>query len=481
MPIQLTDFALMMPEIATAVLALGLLVVGLLVPKEQTRAVGLLAVVGLICILLLNMLYWNENASLFGGIYIVDPYNVFFRFLFLLAAVITALASKDYVKKLERNQGEYYALMVAATLGMMMLSGAGDLITLYLGLELMTISFMILVGYQKNDAKSSEAGVKYVILGAMSSAVLLYGLSLVYGLTGTTIIQDMVAELSGGVQNPLLLLGIVLMIAGFGFKVSAVPFHMWSPDIYEGAPTPVTAFLAVASKAAGLAAFVRVFLTALPELQSYWLIVVIALAALTVVVGNLIAIPQSNIKRMLAYSSIAQAGYILFGLVAVSALGVGALLFHSILYVFANIGAFAVATAVKNATGSDEIKDYSGLAQTSPFLAAVMLLCLLSLAGIPPVAGFVSKFYLFMAVIDKGLIWLAFVGIGMSMVSVYYYLIVAKAMYLGKPKETAEPIKISTGNQIALAICVVSVILFGIYPTPLLDLAMNVAYSFFPF
>ncbi|HHY60176.1 MAG TPA: NADH-quinone oxidoreductase subunit N [Clostridia bacterium] len=481
MQIQWTDFALMMPELATAVLGLGLLVMGLLVPKDQAKAIGMIAVVGLAGIWLLNMLYWNTNASLFGGIYLVDPYNVFFRFLFLTAAIIVALVSRDYVNRLERSQGEYYALLVFATLGMMMLSGAGDLITLYVGLELMTISFIILVGYQKNDAKSSEAGVKYVILGAMSSAVLLYGLSLVYGFTGTTIIQEMEGRLGMGAINPLLLLGVVMLIAGFGFKVSTVPFHMWSPDIYEGAPTPVTAFLAVASKAAGLAAFVRVFLMALPELQPYWFTVLVVLTALTVIVGNLIAIPQSNIKRMLAYSSIAQAGYILFGLVAASALGVGALLFHSILYVFANIGAFGVAVAVKNATGSDEIKDYCGLAQTSPFLAAVMLVCLLSLAGIPPVAGFVSKFYLFMAVIDKGLIWLAFVGVGMSMVSVYYYLIVAKAMYLGAPKEGAEPIKVSAASQLALAVCLVLVLFFGLYPTPLLDLAMNVAYSFFPF
>lgn len=481
MQIQLADFALMMPEIATAVLALGLLIIGLVVPREQAKGVGFLTVAGLIGIWLLNFLYWNEKAALFGGIYLIDPYTVFFRFLFLTSAIIVALAAKDYVNTLERNQSEFYALLVAATLGMMILAGAGDLITLYIGLELMTITFIVLVGYQKKDAKSSEAGVKYLILGAMSSAVLLYGLSLVFGFTGTTIIGDMVPNLTLAGASPLLLLGIIFMVAGFGFKVSAVPFHMWSPDIYEGAPTPVTAFLAVASKAAGLAAFVRVFMIALPDLQPYWMTIVVVLTALTVVVGNLIAIPQSNIKRMLAFSSVAQAGYILFGLVAFSSLGVGALLFHSILYVFANIGAFAVAIIVKNSTGSDEIKDYSGLAQTSPFLAAVMLLCLLSLAGIPPVAGFVSKFYLFMAVIEKGMVWLAFVGIGMSMVSVYYYLIVAKAMYLGTPDEKAKPISVSASTQVALAICLVAVIFFGVYPTPLLDLAMNVGYSFFPF
>lgn len=481
MQFQMTDFALMMPEIATAVLAIGIFVVGLLVPKNQAKGIGFLAVAGLVGILILNFFYWGVDEKVLEGLYLVDPFSMFFRFLFLTAAVIVVLASRDYVLNLKRNQGEFYGLMITSTLGMMLMAGAGDLITLYIGLELMTISFIILVGYQKTDAKSGEAGIKYVILGSMSSAILLYGLSLVYGITKTTVIADIAFQVANAGITPLLLLGMVFLVAGFGFKVSVVPFHMWSPDIYEGAPTPATAFLAVASKAAGLAAFVRVFMIALPELQPYWSSIIIVLAALTVVVGNLIAIPQTNIKRMLAFSSIAQAGYILFGLIAFSSLGVGALLFYSIIYVFSNMGAFGVVIAVRNATGSDEIKDYSGLAQTSPFLAAIMLASLLSLAGIPPFAGFVGKFYLFMAIIDQGLIWLAFLGIGMSMVSVYYYLIVVKAMYFGKPQLKPESIKISSSLKIALAICGVAVTFFGIYPTPLTEMALLVAQSFFPF
>ncbi|HHX50581.1 MAG TPA: NADH-quinone oxidoreductase subunit N [Clostridia bacterium] len=479
---SLNDLALLVPEIATAVLALGLLVLGLLVPKDQHRGIGYLTTAGLVGIFISTFLYWGINASVFGDMYLVDPYGLFFRQLFLAAAILVSMTAKDYVSRLGYNQGEFYALLVTATLGMMLMGAAGDLITLYLGLELMTISFVILTAYQKTDAKSAEAGVKYIILGAMSSAVLLYGLSLVFGFTGSTVIAQIAASLAKteGLE-PLLLLGMVFLIAGFGFKISAVPFHMWSPDIYEGAPTPVTAFLAVASKAAGLAAFVRIFFTILPDFEPYWSMVVIILAALTIVLGNLVAIPQTNIKRMLAYSSISQAGYILLGMIAFSSLGVAALLYHSLFYVFANVGAFAVVIAVGKATGSDEIKDYSGLARTSPALAAVMLVSLLSLAGIPPLAGFVSKLYLFMAIMDRGLIWLAFLGIGMSMVSVYYYLIVVKAMYLGAPKENASSIPVSGSTRLALLVCLGMVVIFGLYPEPLTNVALDVAQSFFPF
>ena len=319
---SLRDLALLVPEIATAVLALGLLVLGLLVPKDQHRGIGYLTTVGLVGILLSTFLYWGVNDSVFGDMYLVDPFGLFFRQLFLVAAILVSMAAKDYVSKLGYNQGEFYALLVTATLGMMLLAAAGDLITLYLGLELMTISFVILTAYQKTDARSAEAGLKYIILGAMSSAVLLYGLSLVFGFTGSTVIAQITASLALVERlDPLLLLGMVFLVAGFGFKISTVPFHMWSPDIYEGAPTPVTAFLAVASKAAGLAAFVRIFLTIFPDFEPYWSTIVIILAALTMVLGNLVAIPQTNIKRMLAYSSISQAGYLLLGMIAFSSLG----------------------------------------------------------------------------------------------------------------------------------------------------------------
>ncbi|MBO8167777.1 MAG: NADH-quinone oxidoreductase subunit N [Thermoanaerobacteraceae bacterium] len=467
-------------EILTAILATGLLIIGLVTPKDQRRGIGYLTTAGLLGILGATLFMNNVDKTLLDGMYIIDPYSTFFKQLFLLAAILVSVGSYDYIRRLGYNQGEYFSLLVYATLGMMILASAGDLITLYLGLELMTITFFILTAYRKKDAKSSEAGIKYVILGAMSSAVLLYGLSLIYGATGTTVIKDIAAALQQDIQ-PIMLLGTIFVLVGFGFKISAVPFHMWSPDIYEGAPTPVTGFLAVASKAAGFAAMIRLFIIALPALQSYWVVIVMVLAAFTVLFGNFVAIPQTNIKRLLAYSSIAQAGYLLFGLVAYSALGVAAILFHSILYVFANLGAFIVVIAFGNHTGSDEIKDYSGLARRSPLMAAVMLLSLLSLAGIPPLAGFVSKFYLFTSIIDKGYFWLAFVGIGMSMVSVYYYLVVVKVMYMGEPPEDSEPIKLPVSIQAALYVTMFITVFFGIYPSPLTNVALSVAKAFFPF
>ncbi|MHB1127926.1 MAG: NADH-quinone oxidoreductase subunit N [Bacillota bacterium] len=473
------NYALLVVEILTAILAMGLLVLGLLVPHSDRKGLAYLTTIGLIGIFLSTFALKGVDESLLGGAYLIDPFSIFFKQLFLAAAILVSVASYEFIKKLGYNQGEYYSLLVFAVLGMEVMASAGDLITLYVGLELMAITFCILACYKKNDGKSAEAGIKYIILSAMSSAVLLYGFSLVFGLTGTTIIGNIAQLTTVSSLTPLLILGMIFILAGFGFKVSAVPFHMWTPDIYEGAPTPITAYLATASKAAGFAVILRVFFIALPGTQAYWLPIVIVLATLTMILGNLVAIPQTNIKRLLAYSSISQAGYILLGVVAFSQLGVTAVIFHSLLYVFSNMGAFLVAIAFSNATGSDEIKDYAGLSRRSPLLAAVMLFSMLSLAGIPPLSGFVSKFYLFTSIIEKGYIWLALIGVLTSMVSVYYYLMVVKAMYITEATE-GKPIHVSSGMQIALLVAMGITFLFGIYPEPLTRAATSVAQSFFP-
>ncbi|MFZ5639924.1 MAG: NADH-quinone oxidoreductase subunit N, partial [Bacillota bacterium] len=340
------------------------------------------------------------------------------------------------------------------------------------GLELMTISFYILTGYKRQDAKSVEAGVKYLILGAMSSAILLYGMSLIYGITGTTVITEVAQKLSGGAMSPALILGIVFLVAGFGFKISAVPFQMWSPDVYEGAPTPVTAYLAVGSKAAAFATLVRVFVIAFPGYAVQWTTLFAVLAAVTIVIGNLVAIPQTNIKRMLAYSSIAQAGYIMTGVVAANELGVKGVAFYGMLYVFATIGAFTVVMNFSASTGSDEIKDYGGLAQRSPLMAAVLTVCLLSMAGIPPLAGFAGKFYLFSAIV-KDYLWLVILGLIMSMASVYYYLSVVKTMYMNDPVDNT-PITVQNGAKFTLLASMLITVYLGIYPEQLSQLA-NVA------
>ncbi|MCL6634599.1 MAG: NADH-quinone oxidoreductase subunit N [Peptococcaceae bacterium] len=471
------DLSLLSLEMATAVVGLGLLILGLIVPRRGRTGFGYLTVLCLMGLLGLSFSLWNHQGTLYDGIYIVDRYSIFFKQIFLAAAILVALGSIRYVDEMGM-QAEYYSMLVFATLGMMVMASAGDFLTLYLGLELMTISFIILVCYRKTDSKSVEAGIKYILLAGLSSAVLLFGLSLVYGLTGTaTILEVTEALLAPGAFTPALALGLVMLVAGLGFKISAVPFHMWSPDVYEGAPTPVTAFLAVGSKAASFAIVLRLFAASFAGIWEHWTMLIAILAAVTIIVGNLVAIPQTNLKRMLAYSSIAQAGYILVGLVTASPAGIKGVMFYAFLYVFATVGAFTVASYFYTVTGSDEIKDYAGLSQRSPLMAAVLVICMLSMAGIPPLAGFAGKFYLFMTIVEDYL-WLAFIGLIMSMVSVYYYLRVALVMYRDMPADPA-PINLPGSVAVTLILAMVFTLLIGIYPDPLAVVTNAAAQSFF--
>lgn len=474
----MANLHLLTVEMLVTVLGLGLLVLGLLVPHSDRRGIGYVTAAGLAGILVITFAM-RELSGVFLGGYVIDPFSSYFKIAFLVAAILTVFCSFDYVEKMGFNQGEYYALLVLATLGMMLLASSGELISLYLGLELMTITFCILAGFHLRDAKSAEAGVKYILLGAMSSAILLYGLSLIYGATGSTVIREIGQVAANSGNSPALVLGTIFLLAGFAFKVTAVPFHMWSPDVYEGAPTPVTAYLSVASKAAAFAALLRVFFGALPDLHNIWVQLFIALTVLTVILGNLVAIPQTNIKRLLAYSSISQAGYLLLGIVSYSILGIGAVMYYAMIYVFGNMCAFMAVTAFYNNEGSDEIKDYTGLSRRSPLMAAAILFSMLSLAGIPPMAGFVGKLYLFMAVISQGYIWLALLGILMSMVSVYYYLMVARSMYLGAVPEGAKPLRVAPGLQVAMLASLLILFFLGIYPVTLTNYAMNSAVTLF--
>lgn len=465
-------------ELLTAALCLILLIASLSLPKYKEKF-GLFTGVFFFIIFigsLFNGSLLNANSvqTFFDGAYINDSFGTFFKQLFLIAAVLTILISKDH---LVSKQGEFYALIVSALLGMMIMVSAGELITIYVGLELMTISFCILIAY-RGDEKSKEASIKYIILGAMSSAIFLYGLSLIYGITQTTVIKEIAEVLAGGQVAPLEILGMIFLIAGLAFKIAIVPFHMWAPDIYEGAPTSITVFLAVASKTAGLAVLLRLFMTGMSSVSSYWIELIIVLSVITLVLGNLVAIPQTNIKRLLAYSSISQAGYFLLGIIANSSLGVASILLYSLFYLFANMGAFGVVIAVSKATGSDEIKDYAYLSKRSPFLAAVMLISLLSLAGIPPLAGFIGKFYLFLSIIEKGQLWLAFLSIGMSVVSVYYYLKVVKIMYFGESTEELESITVSKSTKLVLTISMIVLVVLGIYPTQMINVVLEISKLF---
>lgn len=471
------DYSLITTEIALAILGLATFTLGLIIPRDARKGLGNFALLGLIIVLGIVVYSWPNQGETLGGMYIVDHFSSFFKIVSLVAAILVVFGFRRYVKANVGNYLEYYSTIIFATLGMIIMISAGDFITLYLGLELMTISFIVLVAFRSFDVKSLEAGIKYLLLAGMSSAVLLYGLSLVYGGTGTILFTGVAQSITDGSGGLLLIVGLVMLIAGLGFKVSAAPFHMWSPDVYEGAPTSVTAFLATGSKAASFAILIRIFVGSFSGIQEHWVMLVAVLAALSMLIGNLVAIPQTNIKRMLAYSSVAQAGYIMVGIVAASQAGVKGVMFYSFIYVFATVGAFTVVSAVYNKTKSDEIADYAGLAQRAPLAATVLLVCMLSMAGIPLLAGFVGKFYLFMAIAD-GYMWLVLLGLIMSMVSVYYYLRVALVMFRDDPEDPT-PLRMGTSVNITLLIALAVTVFLGVYPGPLSEIANTAAQSFF--
>jgi len=381
---------------------------------------------------------------------------------------------------------EYYALLITATIGFSLMAASTDLIMVYVALETASISSYLLAGFYSGERRSSEAGMKYFIYGAFTTAIMLYGMSFIYGVTGQTnlyVIGDVFSgEQIAGVQ-PLLLLAAVLVVVGFAFKTSIVPYHFWAPDAYEGAPTPFTGFLSTASKAAGFAVFLRVFLAGAlgpVSTQAEWWAMLVAMCIITMILGNFVAIYQTNIKRLLAYSSIAQAGYALIGLVTLTQDGSGATLFYLLMYVFTNIAAFGVIILVSNATGADEIKDLNGLNRRSPFLALVMLFAVLSLGGIPPTAGFFGKFFLFKAAIDAGLWWLAAIGILMAFVGLYYYLSIIKVMYLYRSEQDDIAIPVSRAAQVGLVVAVVFILYLGISAGSAFELTREAAAAFFP-
>ncbi len=468
------NFSVLVLEISVAVLALLLLAIDLGMGKEQPRRyVGYLAACGLTAIFCYSFTCYGVNATFWHGMFSLDDYAVFFKQAFLIGAILVVLFSLDTVEHLPHSHAEFYVLLLFAVVGMMVLSSANDLITLYVGIELMTFSFFILTGYVLSDSRSTEAAIKYLVLASAASAVMLYGMSLLYGLSGQ---MNYAALASGLAASPALLVGGVLLLSGFAFKIAAPPFHMWAPDVYEGAPVPVTAMLAMGSKAAGFAAMIRVFTNVFQATGYPWALLALLLSGASMLVGNIVAIPQTNIKRMLAYSSIAQAGYILTGLVAGTTAGVKGMMFYLMIYVFANVGAFGVVAAVSRHCKSERIKDLAGLSQQSPMLAVVMTISLLSMAGIPPLAGFMGKFFLFSAVIDAGYLGIAVLGFVLSMVSVYYYLNVVKSMYLAEPVDD-RPFEIAASLKITVLFAMVATLAMGIYPAPLSQLAELAAKS----
>ncbi len=485
------DLYLLSPELSLAALA-GILVLLDLVVRNKT-VLPILAVLGLAVPIVLSLLLWfdlsyggqTQFSGLFGAL-VVDKFSLFFKFIVVGAVGVVILSSTDYVKKFPRFQAEYYALLLFSACGMMLLASTTELITIYISLELTALPLAALAAFLRNP-RSTESGMKFLILSAVSSAVLLYGMVIVYGFTGSSSLPEIAQRiaslnLSGGVPfgSNALLFGVVLMIAGFGFKIASVPFQMWAPDVYEGSPTPVTAFLSVASKAAGFAILLRVFYIAFPAdtLSLDWRATFAVLSALSMTLGNLVAIRQNNIKRMMGYSTIAHAGYILIGLAAVAAggasLGPTGALFYIGGFAATNLAAFSAIIAISNRIDSDQIDDYAGMARRAPLLAVVLTLSMISLTGIPPAVGFWAKIYLFGAAVEANLEWLVVIGVLNSVISAYYYLRVVKAMFLSEPA-TDERVHFAFPMQIAVALGFLATLFFGIYPTPLLNLARTAA------
>ncbi len=436
----------------------------------------------------ITSLEWLRTASpattVFNGMFVLDAFAIFFKIIFLVAAILTIMVSSRYLEIEGYQAGEYYALTLFAVVGMMFMASAEDFIAIFVSLETMAISFYILVGFLKGNRKSNEAALKYFLLGSFSTGILLYGISLVYGMTGTTNLAGIARQAAAALgpdTAPIFLLGVILVTVGLGFKIAAVPFHMWAPDAYEGAPTPVTAFLSTASKAAAFVVLVRVFAMAFAGLGDRWATLLAILAVASMTLGNIAAILQDNIKRMLAYSSISHAGYALMGLIAVGLggpagtrdFGLTSVILYIFIYTFVNIGAFALVIMLRREhVVGDRLVDFAGLAQRAPFASFAMLVFMLSLAGIPATAGFVGKWYLFGAAVRADYTWLAVVAVLNSAISLYYYARVVVMMYMREPEDDAR-LAPSLGQRLAILTCIAFTLVFGIYPQPIVALAQR--------
>ena len=456
----------------------GLLVLVLdpLMSPERRDRLPVLSLGGVVCAAL--ALVWRRDQSeiVFGGMLAADGFALFFNLLFLLVAGLTLLISIAYIRRTGLEHGEYSALLLFSTLGMMIMASSLDLMTIFLGLETLSISLYILAGFLRDQIRSNEAALKYLLLGAFASGFVLYGIALVYGATGSINLTRVARALAlGQVHDPTLLtIGMGLLIVGFGFKVAAVPYHMWAPDVYEGAPTSVTAFMIAGTKAAAFAALLRILMTALPALQPDWSRVLWVLAVATMTVGNVVALAQTNIKRMLAYSSIAHAGYVLVALVTGTKLGSGAILFYLLAYALMNLGAFAVVVAA--ARREDErltIDDYAGMGLTRPALGAAMAVFMFSLAGVPPTAGFMGKLYVFSAAIQGNYLGLAIIGVANSVISAFYYLRITVVMYMVPGQDAPPADRLSPALVAAILIAVGGTLLLGLFPSGILDVALR--------
>lgn len=505
-PLAWSDLLLLAPELILAVCACAALVVEVVLPLRRSRLVARFALASVVLAAVSLAVMWQTNRMLlpligFYGMVRIDGFALFLKSIFLITAALSILISMRYTDIEEEQHGEYYALLLFATIGMMLLACGYDLIALYVSLELMAVTFYVLVGFTKRERRANEAAMKYFLLGAFSSGVLLYGMSLLYGVAGSTNLGDIAqsvhasltiqTEMTGATSTaattliplrPLLLLGMIALAAGLFFKVSAVPFHLWAPDVYEGSPTPITAFLSTGSKIASFALFVRIFAEALGGMRIDWAPLLGLVAAITIFVGNLAALTQLNAKRLLAFSSISNAGYLLLGLVAGNSYGYMGLLVYSLVYTLMNMGAFGVLIALRRGEiAGNRVDDLAGLAQKAPGVAAMMAIFMLSLGGLPLTGGFIGKYFLFGGLLQRGAsenrawyYWLAGWAIINTVVSFYYYARFLRQMYLSEGLADDPPLAFPFTLRIALAVATIGIVLLGVYPQPFIALAQTI-------
>jgi NADH-quinone oxidoreductase subunit N len=495
--LSVTDLQLIAPELILTVCACIALVMEVVLPYRKSKLTAYFSLVGVaLAALSLGLQYWYSHDILpldgFYGMVRIDGFAIVFKGIFLVAAALAIAISTRYLDIEGEQHGEYYALVLFATVGMLFLACGYDLIVLYISLELMALTFYVLVAFTKREKRSNEAAMKYFLLGAFSSGVLLYGMSLLYGIAGSTNLGEIGREIASitssaggpnelGSMRPMLLLGMIALAAGLFFKIAAVPFHMWAPDAYEGAPTSVTAFLSTGSKAASFALYARIFIEALPSMRADWAPLLGLVAALTIMVGNWAAVTQENSKRLLAYSSISNAGYLLLGLVAANSYGYIGLLIYLLVYTLMNMGAFGIIISLRRrGIIGDNVDDMAGLAQKAPFMAAMMAVFMLSLGGLPMTGGFIGKYFLFGGLIQRGAAdgkswyyWLAGWAIINTVVSFYYYVRFIKVMYLGDRVADDKPLSLSPALQTALVASLVGIIFIGIYPQPLIEIVQR--------
>jgi NADH-quinone oxidoreductase subunit N len=471
----MNEFAALTPIITLTLAAVGVLLAEAFRPRGERMPMELLALIGFAGALVSSVFLWDHNALSFNVIR-ADNFALFFNVVICIVGILTVLLSAGAAERDDIPLGEYYTLMLFSAAGMMMMAGAVDLLVMFIALEIMSLAVYVLTGIRRPKVAGAEAAFKYFLLGAFSSAFFLYGIAFAFGVAGTTDLARLGAEIADAAQEPtvLMLLAMTLLLVGFGFKVSLVPFHMWTPDAYQGAPLLVTGFMSTGVKAAAFAAFVRVFLSAFEPMQAYWIPVLSVIALLTMILGTVVGVMQTSVKRMLAYSSIAHAGYILVGIIAANDVGKASILFYVLAYAVTNLGAFGVMAALSTSEREfDDIREFNGLWHARPGMAALMSVFLLSLGGFPPMAGFIAKWYVFGAAVQTGHYWLAIVGVLSSVVAVFYYLRIVIAMYMTEEREDAlEPLPRLPGLAlVGLTLAVAGVLYLGILPAWAIDAA----------